>query len=245
MKRCLEYKDEACFFTLLEFTIIKFFIPIQKRMCRMSCAEGKEVLERIQLTQPDKLFALDCIKRTLTDHQTTEGTEYILSAFNSEEDKIKALHRLTAISSYANEDLAAGGHLVYGPVGSIHGQSFPLSEHMYGPVQQQLEAREDMPNFPDTLSDKQKSMYTCHPSYAYGKVNDSAYYLGGGKPPLPPRPADNAVTGPPLSLRDPVRPTDQTDDCGIEGDPCLGLNQSGPVPIGFIDHKKKVDTQCC
>lgn len=76
----------------------------------MNCSEGKEILDTVQLTQRDKLHALDNIKRlvdklvlsytrfrTLCDHQTMEGTEYILKAFNSEDDKLRALKKLTTV----------------------------------------------------------------------------------------------------------------------------------------------------
>ncbi|TPP67099.1 hypothetical protein FGIG_11976 [Fasciola gigantica] len=62
-------------------SISRIIIPVHQRLCRMCCAEAREILNVVQLTNHDRVFALDCIKRTLVDHETTEGIEYILSAF--------------------------------------------------------------------------------------------------------------------------------------------------------------------
>ena len=42
---------------------IRVLRMLERRLCRMSCAEGNEVLRNLQLTQHDKLEALDYIKR--------------------------------------------------------------------------------------------------------------------------------------------------------------------------------------
>ncbi len=87
------------------------------------------------------VFPLFDVNRALCDHQTMEGTEYILSAFNSESDKIRALERLSAVSAYASEEVPAGGHFVPRPMGSITSASIPQLDHLYGPLKKQFETR--------------------------------------------------------------------------------------------------------
>ena len=81
----------------------------------MTCNEAKLILDSFQLTNNDKIYALDCIKRyimeklfflilycyrTLIDHQSTEGIEYILSAFPFTNDKLKAMSILASVKFY-------------------------------------------------------------------------------------------------------------------------------------------------
>ncbi|KAH9281173.1 hypothetical protein ECG_06240 [Echinococcus granulosus] len=221
---------------------------LERRLCRMSCAEGEEVLRNLQLTQGDKLSALDYIKRTLFDHQTVEGTEHIMKAFISEKDKLRALNQLCAISSYANEEVPAGGHAVPESIGAVLSSAPPLEEHAYGPVRIQLYekyGRIGLQNFPPTLRAIPNSAYACHPSYIYGRQLDTSFNPSGGRPPLPPRPIDTAVTGPARKLYLPPLPSSTIDRvCFSHGDPCLGAEQSGVSSIGFIDHQKWTNSKC-
>ncbi|KAL5108197.1 hypothetical protein TcWFU_009498 [Taenia crassiceps] len=222
---------------------------LERRLCRMSCAEGEGVLRNLQLTQNDKLNALDYIKRTLFDHQTLEGTEHIMKAFVSENDKLHALNRLCAISSYANEEVPAGGHAVPVSIGTVLSSAPPLEEHAYGPVRRQLyekHGRVGLPNFLPTLRTIPHPSHACHPSYTYGRQLDTSFNPNGGRPPLPPRPIDTAVTGPARKLYLPPLLSSTADKvCFSHGDPCLGAEQSGVSSIGFIDHRKWTASKCC
>ncbi|VDM33618.1 unnamed protein product [Hydatigera taeniaeformis] len=222
---------------------------LERRLCRMSCAEGEGVLRNLQLTQSDKLSALDCIKRTLFDHQTVRGTEHIMKAFIPEKDKLRALKQLCAISSYANEEIPAGGHSVSLPIGTVLSSAPPLEEHAYGPVRSQLYekyGRVGLQNFLPTLRTIPHSSHTCHPSYTYERQFDTSFNPNGGRPPLPPRPIDTAVTGPAQKIHLPSLLSTTVDKvCFSHGDPCLGAEQSGVSSIGFVDHRKWTGSKCC
>ncbi|KAF6778319.1 hypothetical protein AHF37_02153 [Paragonimus kellicotti] len=130
----------ACFKTAPER--VRVIRALERRLCRMSCAEAREILNVFQLTNHDRLFALDCIKRTLVDHETTEGIEYILSAFHFETDKKEALCILSTISMHVTQELASGGHQLYAPFGGLYSQCFPGTESLYGPINEQLAVKE-------------------------------------------------------------------------------------------------------
>ncbi|VDK32835.1 unnamed protein product [Taenia asiatica] len=194
---------------------------LERRLCRMSCAEGEGVLRNLQLAQSDKLSALDCIKRWV----------------------------IFLISSYANEEVPAGGHVVPVSIGTVLSSAPPLEEHAYGPVRRQLYekyGRIGLQNFLPTLRTISHSAHVCHPSYTYGRQLDTSFNPNGGRPPLPPRPIDTAVTGPARKLYLPPLLSPTADGvCFSHGDPCLGAEQSGVSSIGFIDHRKWTGSKCC
>ncbi|KAH8864233.1 hypothetical protein KSF78_0002911 [Schistosoma japonicum] len=137
---------------------VKVIRALQKRLCRMTCAEASEILNALQSTNYDRLFALDCIKHTLIDHEITEGTEYILKSFVYEIDKLKALQILSTVmfliilfmhvkvSMYVKKELPSGGHQVYAPFGGLYSQCFPGRETLYGPICEQM-ALKDVRSF--------------------------------------------------------------------------------------------------
>ena len=165
--------------------------------------------------------------------------------------------------------------MVTAPNGLIQSSNLPLGEHTYGPVRTQLHAqyvrylrsiychlfiisqflafrlylqqgRVGLQNFPMTLQTLPRSTQFCHPSYAYGRQLDKSFYSNGGRPPLPPRPIDTAVTGPARELHlPPIASTWKENTCFGHGDPCLGAEQSGVSSIGFIDHRKWTNSKCC
>ncbi|CAL8094679.1 unnamed protein product [Calicophoron daubneyi] len=236
----------ACFKTAPER--VRVIKALERRLCRMSCAEAREILNVIQLTNMDRLFALDCIKRTLVDHETTEGIEYILKAFPYEDDKKKALHILATVSMYVTKELASGGHQVYAPFGGLYSQSLPGKEGFYGPINDQLARRnhEVKPSLPVTAcTNPPPSAFVAAPSYLYNGDEDRSWYLGGGRPPLPPPISDTVLTGPPVVLGEKRPDYSQKQPSYPLGDPCLSISQSGPDPVGFKAIHPLQQTNCC
>ncbi|KAF8568432.1 hypothetical protein P879_03720 [Paragonimus westermani] len=236
----------ACFKTAPER--VRVIRALERRLCRMCCAEAREILNVFQLTNHDRLFALDCIKRTLVDHETTEGIEYILNAFHFETDKKKALHILSTISMHVTQELASGGHQLYAPFGGLYSQCFPGNESLYGPIDNQLAVKEHRvkPSLPVTAcTNPPPSMFVAAPSYMYNGDEDRSWYLGGGRPPLPPPIADTIITGPPKQLGE--KPIDfvGSQPSYPEQDPCLSISQAGPDPLGFQAIKPLEQTDCC
>ncbi|CAH8655370.1 unnamed protein product [Schistosoma bovis] len=191
----------ACYKTAPER--VRVIKALQKRLCRMTCAEAIEILNVLQSTNYDRLFALDCIKHTLVDHETTDGIEYILKAFVYEIDKLKALQILSTVSMYVRKELASGGHQIYAPFGGLYTQSFPGCEALYGPVSEQMALKDHLvkPSLPVTVNiHPSLSMFHSSPSYKYiGDLNRS-WYPGGGRPPLPPTMAEHVKIGPPKQV---------------------------------------------
>ncbi|KAK4474404.1 hypothetical protein MN116_001563 [Schistosoma mekongi] len=182
---------------------VKVIKALQKRLCRMTCAEASEILNALQSTNYDRLFALDCIKHTLVDHETTEGTEYILKAFVYEIDKLKALQILSTVSMHVKKELPSGGHQVYAPFGGLYSQCFPGRETLYGPICEQMALKDHLvkPSLPVTVNiNPTSSLFHSSPSYKYSGDLDRSWYLGGGKPPLPPTITDYVKSGPPMQL---------------------------------------------
>ncbi|TNN13006.1 hypothetical protein EWB00_003258 [Schistosoma japonicum] len=184
---------------------VKVIRALQKRLCRMTCAEASEILNALQSTNYDRLFALDCIKHTLIDHEITEGTEYILKSFVYEIDKLKALQILST-------------HLVK--------PSLPVTV-----------------NINPTLS-----IFHSSPSYKYSGDLDRSWYLGGGKPPLPPTITDYVRSGPPKQLGE-----DESNFCESSltsqnnntNNVCLTLNQVEPETNNSLSVCTQAETNCC
>ncbi|KAG5445569.1 hypothetical protein CSKR_106925 [Clonorchis sinensis] len=236
----------ACFKTAPER--VRVIRALERRLCRMCCAEAREILNIIQLTNNDRLTALNCVKRTLVDHETTEGIEYILSAFPFETDKKKALEILATVSMHATQQLASGGHQHYAPFGGLYTQSFPGKEGLYGPLEDQVAAKEHKvkPSLPVTACTKPPpSAFVAAPSYIYNGDEDRSWYPGGGRPPLPPPVSDTILTGPPKKLGEERVDYAATKPSIIGADPCLSINQGGPLPIGFQAIKPLEQTDCC
>lgn len=227
---------------------VRVIKALEKRLCRMCCAEACDILKVVQLTNHDRLFTLDCIKGTLVDHETTEGIEYILSAFPFETDKKKALEILATVSMYVAREMAAGGHQMYAPVGGLYTQSFPLNEALYGPLENQLATKEHRvkPSLPVTAcKNPPPSAFTAAPSYIYTGDKDRSWYLGGGVPPLPPPISDTVLTGPPRKLGEQQIQSVEEPPTYPADDPCLTIYQGGPSPTGFPKIQPLEQTDCC
>lgn len=227
---------------------VRVIKALERRLCRMCCAEACEILKAVQLTNHDRLFTLDCIKGTLVDHETTMGIEYILSAFPFETDKRKALEILATVSMYVTRELAAGGHQMYAPVGVLYTQSFPSNEALYGPLESQLALKEHRvkPSIPVTAcKNLSPSAFTAAPSYIYTGDKDRSWYSGGGIPPLPPPISDTVITGPPRKLGEEQTQFVEEQPNYPANDPCLTIHQGGPSPIGFPNIQPLEQTDCC
>ncbi|KAM7542683.1 hypothetical protein Aperf_G00000018219 [Anoplocephala perfoliata] len=206
---------------------------LEHRLCPMNCKEGENILRNVQLTQQDKLGSLDYIRRAFYDHQTMKGSEHIMRAFIHEKDKKRALAQLCAISSHIDEDIPAGIRSSDFHQKCHQSMQIGALKHVYGSI--------GLQNCPT---------YACQPSYAYGSQLDPSYYVHGGRPPLPPRPIDTAVTGPAQKLGFLAHASKPLDleahkPCYICENPCLSSEQSGVTSIGFIDHQKVTYSNCC
>ncbi|VDP85312.1 unnamed protein product [Echinostoma caproni] len=171
-----------------------------------------------------------------------------MASFKTAPERVRVIKALERVSMYVNKELASGGHQLYAPFGGLYGQSFPGREALYGPINEQLAVKTHAvkPSVPVTACVKQPpSMFTAAPSYAYNGDQDKSWYLGGGKPPLPPPVADSVLTGPPVTLGEKRMDFAASQPSYPIKDPCLSINQSAPDPVGFrAIHELKL-TDCC
>ncbi|WAR11550.1 hypothetical protein MAR_025730 [Mya arenaria] len=189
-----------------------------QRLCRMSCADARQIINCVTV-QNDKLIVLDCVKRALTDNQTKLGTEYILSAFPFENDKMKAFNILNTVSSFVGEKVAAGGHQGYAALGGLYTQARPMVPHLYGDLERQAQQIPGQGPIHIPLEAQPgvvPSIYTGHPSYAYPA--DISYIKDRGYPGSAEFPISEA------NMQPPVYPA---------GAPPLSYHSGAPNPTGF------------
>ena len=98
------------------------------------------MIENIQTQQGDSNYCsqITFSSRYLTDCQTREGIDQILSAYPFENDKNRARCVLNTVRSDVWDKMASGGHQGYAALGGLFTQSRPLEQHLYGPVDKQL-----------------------------------------------------------------------------------------------------------
>lgn len=113
---------------------------MQPRLCRMSSSEARDLIGAFSIHN-DKVKALGYIKRYLTDCESRDGTELVLSSFPFENDKYRALSVLNTVSSRVRDQTPAGGHQGYAALGGLYTQSPPMAINLYGSEAQQLESR--------------------------------------------------------------------------------------------------------
>lgn len=188
---------------------------LEPRLCQMTCRDGREIINAVSIHN-DKLIALDCIKRVLSDYQSKLGEEYILSAFPFENDKLRAMQILQTVNSFVGDHVAAGGHQGYAALGGLYTQARPMVPHLYGPVTDQAKlipghGKIEIP--PEAQPGVVPSIYTGHPSYAYPP--DRNYDEDRGYP-------GNSDLGQTL-------PGDYP-----KGAPPLGYHSGAPNPTGFL-----------
>jgi len=111
---------------------------LEPRLCRMSCREARQIVEAVSIHN-DRLIALDCVKRVLTDSQTELGGEYSLSNFIYENDKNRGRSIQHTVQSDVADHIAAGGHQGYASLGTLYSQARPLLPNLYGDMVTQIE----------------------------------------------------------------------------------------------------------
>ncbi|PAA79427.1 hypothetical protein BOX15_Mlig033352g1, partial [Macrostomum lignano] len=149
---------------------VKAIRLLEKRLDRMTCQQAAEILCGFSLCGNDRLSALEVLKRHLIDHQSTVGIEFLLSAFDNEGDKLKALAIAQTVSHFVADRLAAGGHQGYAAVGGLHTQNWPLDQHLYGSLEEQAmrlpgRGRQSLPVH--AQPGKLNSLYSSQASFAY------------------------------------------------------------------------------
>jgi len=191
---------------------------LEPRLCRMSCRDARQIVEAISVHN-DRLIALDCVKRVLTDSQSNLGEEYSLSNFIYENDKCRGRAIQNTVQSNVADHIAAGGHQGYASLGALYSQARPMLPNLYGDVVQQTEGAPGHGKInvlPTAEPGNIPSLYTGHPSYAYPP--DTAYAQVRGYP---------GTTGYPANI-------DST--CEYPGGaPPLGNHSGAPAPTGFLN----------
>ncbi|XP_064599508.1 uncharacterized protein LOC135466039 [Liolophura sinensis] len=142
---------------------------MEPRLVRMTCQEAREIINAISVSC-DKLTALHCVKRVLSDSQTKLGEEYILSCFPFQMDKYNARNILYTVQSRVGDKMAAGGHQGYAALGGLYTQCRPLEPHLYGSLAEQESRAPGHGNIEMPITANAgviPSVYTGHPSYAY------------------------------------------------------------------------------
>jgi len=189
---------------------------LEPRLCRMSCREAREIIEAISI-QNDRLIALDCVKRVLTDSESSLGEEYTLSNFVYENDKSRGRAIQNTVQSAVADKVAAGGHQGYASLGALYSQARPMLPNLYGDIAAQTEGAPGhgvVQVLPTAEPGVIPSMYTGHPSYAY-----------------PPDTPYGDVRGYPGTTGYPAMATKTSDYPG--GAPPLGNRSGAPAPTGF------------
>lgn len=191
---------------------------LEPRLCRMSCREARQIVEAISIHN-DRLIALDCVKRVLTDSNSNLGEEYSLSNFVYENDKCRGRAIQHTVQSNVADHIAAGGHQGYASLGALYSQARPMLPNLYGDINAQTEGAPGHGRvgiLPTAEPGNIPSMYTGHPSYAY--PSDMPYAEVRGYP---------GNTGYPACM------TTTSDYPG--GAPPLGNHSGAPAPTGFTN----------
>lgn len=189
---------------------------LEPRLCRMTCREARQIVEAISIHN-DRLIALDCVKRVLTDSQSNLGEEYSLSNFIYENDKCRGRSIQHTVQSNVADHIPAGGHQGYASLGALYSQARPMLTNLYGDIVTQTEGAPGHGNItvlPTADPGRIPSLYTGHPSYAYPP--DIPYAEVRNYPGTTGYPAPTATT---------------SNYPG--GAPPLGNHSGAPAPTGF------------
>ncbi|BFZ19314.1 hypothetical protein BsWGS_22353 [Bradybaena similaris] len=191
---------------------------LEPRLCLMTSREARAIIEAVSIHN-DRLIALDCVKRVLTDSQTPLGEEYSLSTMIYENDKHRARSILHTVRADVADTIPAGGHQGYIALGGLNSQARPLEAHLYGDVASQMQTAAGHGKvrlIPAAEQGMIPSIYTGHPSYAY-----------------PPDIPYAQIRSYPGTSGFPTRVSATTDYPG--GAPPLGYHSGAPAPVGFYN----------
>ncbi|CAG5134729.1 unnamed protein product [Candidula unifasciata] len=189
---------------------------LEPRLCLMTSREARSIVEAVSIHN-DRLIALDCVKRVLTDSQTPLGEEYSLSSLIFENDKHRARSILHTVRSDVADTIPAGGHQGYTALGGLNTQAKPLQINLYGDVASQMDSAAGHGKvrlIPAAEQGLIPSIYTGHPSYAY-----------------PPDIPYTQIRSYPGTSGFPTRVSATSDYPG--GAPPLGYHSGAPAPVGF------------
>jgi len=142
---------------------------LETRMAPITCCEVKYILMTIPFPR-QRLEALKHLLRAITDlNNNPKGQAAILEAFPFEADQLEACRLMKIVFGRVRETPAAGGHCIYGAVGSLYVLAPPLNPHHHGPVEKQMA---QLPgkgtlHLPCTVKPDPPRLYDASESFAY------------------------------------------------------------------------------
>jgi len=111
---------------------------LETRMAPITCCDVKYILRAIPFPR-QRLQALKHLLRAITDlTDNPQGQAAILEAFPFEADQLEACRLMKIVFGRVRETPAAGGHCIYGAVGSLYVLAPPLNPHHHGSVESQM-----------------------------------------------------------------------------------------------------------
>jgi len=142
---------------------------LETRMAPITCCEAKYILQAIPFPR-QRLQALKHLIRAITDlKDNPRGQAAILEAFPFEADQLEACRLMHIVFGRVRDIPAAGGHCIYGAVGSLYVLAPPLNPHHHGPVEKQMA---QLPgkgklHLPCTVKPPPPRLYDASESFAY------------------------------------------------------------------------------
>lgn len=165
---------------------------LETRMAPINCCEAKYILREIPFPK-QRLQALKHLIRAIYDLTgNPKGQAAILECFPFEADQLEACQLMNIVFGRVRETPAAGGHCIYGAVGSLYVLAPPLNPHHHGSVESQMA---QLPgkgtlHLPCTVKPLPPRLYDASESFAYppepGYTQVNCYPGRGGYPRDPP-----------------------------------------------------------
>lgn len=166
---------------------------LETRMAPITCCEAKFILLTIPFPR-QRLKALKHLLRAIVDFKDNpRGQAAILEAFPFEADQQEACRLMQVVMGRVRDTPAAGGHCIYGAVGSLYVLAPPLNPHHHGSVESQMAQRpgKGTLNLPCTVKPLPPRLYDASESFAYppepGYTQVNCYPGRGGYPRDPPQ----------------------------------------------------------